>query len=79
MLQSSTIFDAIFYALVSYLNGFYGEVIIHIFIIIPISIYAIIEWFNNRKKSQVKIKKVSKKEVIFISCFSVLFLFGFYF
>ena len=50
-----------------------------IFIIIPISIYAIIEWFKNRNKSQIKIKKCTKKEIFLILGFAPCFLVAFYF
>lgn len=70
-----------FYGIVSYNQGYYGELIITVFLTFPIMIIGIIEWLRHQDKEEdtVIISSLSKKE-IFSALLSQLILFwGYYF
>ena len=71
----------ILYSVMSIIMCYYGEAIIYIFVMMPISIFSIITWFKNKKEdsSVVKVNKVSKKEWLLLSVATVLLTIGFYF
>ncbi len=79
--QFLAIIVAVLYSIVSFYQGFYGEVIIYVALIIPMSIWGIIEWakHKNRVSKSVKINSISYKEWIVVSCFAALIFVGFYF
>ncbi len=79
--QIFAIVAAVLYSIVSFYQGFYGEVIIYVVLMIPTYIWGIIEWAkhkNNDTKS-VKINSISYKEWIGVCCFAILIFIGFYF
>lgn len=68
------IIQCLFYAVISFKNALFGEVIIYIALLIPLNIILIFQWIKNRSvqdKMIVKINKISIKETLFV------FLFGF--
>lgn len=69
-----------FYGIVSYNQGYYGELIITIFLTFPIMIIGIISWLRNQDKEDdvVIINTLTRKEII-ISLASQLILFWIYY
>ncbi|MBO5479294.1 MAG: nicotinamide mononucleotide transporter [Clostridia bacterium] len=69
-----------FYGIVSYNQGYYGELLITIFLTFPIMIVGIIDWLRNQDKDDdvVIINTLSKKEIA-ITLSSQLILFWIYF
>ncbi len=69
-----------FYGIVSYNQGYYGELLITIFLTFPIMIIGIISWLRHQDKEDdvVIISSLSKKEII-ISLSSQLILFWIYY
>ena len=69
-----------FYGFVSYAQGYYGELLITIFLTFPIMIVGIISWLRhqNEKDNVVVISSLSKKEIT-IALLSQLILFWLYF
>ena len=69
------------YAAVSIVSLYYGEAIIYIFVMMPISISSLITWFKNKNKdeSTVKVNKIKGKEWGFLSIACVAITIGFYF
>ena len=61
-------FSVIFYGIVSYNQGYYGELLITIFLTFPIMIIGIISWLKHQDKEDdvVIISSLSKKEIIFV-------------
>ena len=59
----------VLYSYVSFVNKYYGEVLIYVFIMLPLFIMGIVEWIRNTdKETKIVIpKKVSKKEWIIIT------------
>ena len=69
-----------FYGIVSYNQGYYGELLITVFLTFPIMIIGIVAWLRHqdKEKDTVIISSLSKKE-IFLAFFLQLFLFwGYY-
>lgn len=71
----------IVYILLSYSQGFYGEVIIYIFLMTPLNIAMIVSWFKNKSKKDeniVAVNKLSKREYILLFIFTLFISVGFY-
>ena len=58
-------FSTFFYAFVSYNQGYYGELLITLFLTLPIMIVGIISWLRHQNKEEkvVIINSLSKKEI----------------
>lgn len=71
----------ILYSILSYQNKYYGEVLIYIFIMMPIFISGIVSWIRNVNKDTNTVEKneLSKKEWIFLLIISVVLFVGLYF
>lgn len=69
-----------FYGIVSYNQGYYGELLITIFLTFPIMIIGIVAWLRHqdKEKDTVIISSLSKKE-IFLALSSQIFLFWLYY
>ena len=80
--QYLAIFFDIFYAIIAYQSRYYGEMLIYIFLMLPISFACIISWLRNRKNPQsaeVKINGLSKTEYGVLALADVFVTVGFYF
>ncbi len=72
----------VLYSIVSYLNGFYGEMIIYIAIMFPMYIWGIVEWIRNRNNDTTKTVEVNEirwKEWVCLSVCAAGAFVGFYF
>lgn len=72
----------ILYAIISIFQGYYGEAIIYICLMIPISVFSIIEWLKNKNKDNsdvVEVNKIKGKEYLYLAFATVFATFGFYF
>ncbi len=69
-----------FYGIVSYNQGYYGELIITIFLTFPIMIIGIISWLRNQDKEEdtIIINSLSKREIVIVFL-SQLLLFWIYY
>ena len=72
---------AILYSIVSFNNKYYGEVIIYVFIMLPMFIMGTISWIRNQNKdtNSVNINKINNKEWYLISFISIIAFIGIYF
>lgn len=71
----------ILYSIVSFNNKFYWEVIIYIFMMLPMYIIGIATWIKhkNKKTNTVEVNKISKKEFILTTIISVFVFIWIYF
>lgn len=72
----------IIYIALSISQRYYGEVLIYIFLMIPLNIITIISWLKNKSKENkdiVKVNILSKKEYFYIITITILITIGFYF
>lgn len=70
------------YAILSITQQYYGEAIIYIFLMIPISVISIIEWLKNKSKDSEKVVEVNKIhgiEYAWLSVVTIIATIGFYF
>ena len=73
---------SIVYGIISYSFAYYGEMITYLGMSGPMAAFALIAWLKNPykgKKSQVKVNKISKKEIVFMLIISVVVTILFYF
>ncbi len=71
-----------YYSIVSYNNRYYGELITYLFMTMPMAILSIFSWLKNpykKNKLQVKINKITFKEVIFMFLLTIVITWIFYF
>ena len=69
------------YSIVSFKNGFYGEMLIYLFIMLPMYVWGIIEWckHKNGNTKSVEVNSIKWKEWIVVSICSIAVFIGFYF
>lgn len=74
-------FSVFFYAIVSYNQGYYGELIITAFLTFPIMIIGIISWLRHQDKEEdtVIISSLSKKEITIVLLSQLVLFWGYYF
>ncbi len=80
--QIIVMFFSLFYSFISYQNRYYGELITYLFMSTPSAIASAIVWFKNpskRSANEVKIKKLTKKNIIFLTISSIIVTAIFYF
>lgn len=79
--QIFAIIAAVLYSIVSFYQGFYGEVIIYVMLMIPIYIWGIVEWATHKNKvnKSIKINTIGYKEWILVCCLAIPIVIGFYF
>lgn len=70
-----------FYSIVSFNQRYYGELILTIFLTIPMMIFGIISWSKNQDKEAdvVIINSLSRKEVSIVFGLQVILFWGYYF
>ena len=74
--------NAILYSILTYTQGFYGEMIVYLSILLPMNVFSIFAWFRNKKKEnsvQVEINKVGAKEYICLAAIAAATTVAFYF
>lgn len=80
--QLLMIIFSILYGIISYSFDYYGEMITYLGMTGPMALFALISWLRNPyngKKSEVKVNRVSKKEVAFMLILTVIVTTVFYF
>lgn len=75
------IVSVIFYGIVSYNQGYYGELLITIFLTFPIMIVGIVEWLKHIDKDEdvVIVKDLKKKEIVIAFASQLILYWGYYF
>ena len=71
----------VLYSILSFENKYYGEVLIYIFIMLPLFVSGIISWIRNLNKETniVNENKLTKKEWIILSIISIVLFIGLYY
>lgn len=80
--QFLTIVFSIFYGFISYRFSYYGEMITYLFMSLPMSFIALISWLKNPykgNKAQVKVNRITKKEIVFMFALALFVTIVFYF
>ena len=71
----------ILYSIVSFNNKFYGEVIIYLFLMLPMYVIGIISWVKHKNKetNTVDVNRINSKEWLQVSIISIIIFIGIYF
>lgn len=81
--QGLTIIFSVLYGAISYTFAYYGEMITYLGMTAPMALLALISWLKNPykgNKAQVKVNgRISKKEIIFLTCLTATITTAFYF
>lgn len=80
--QVLMILFSILYSIISLRFKYYGEMFTYLLMTAPMSLFALISWIKNPyngNKSQVKVNKIGKKELIIATVLTISVTFGFYF
>ena len=79
--QILTVVFSVFYGIISVLFAYYGEMITYLFMTTPMAIVAAMEWIKNPYKNtrEVKVHKVTKKQLAVMWCLAISVTFLFYF
>lgn len=75
------IFSSI-YGYISYTFAYYGEMLTYVCMTLPMSAFALYSWLKNpynKNKSEVKVNRITKKDIIFIIPTAIVATFVFYF
>lgn len=69
------------YSIVSFKNGYYGEVIIYLFIMFPMYVVGIVSWIRHQNKdtNTVEVNNIKFKEWIMVLFISIVCFIGIYF
>ena len=74
--------NAVLYSILAYTQAYYGQLIVYICLMIPISIISIISWNKNKNSensAQVQVNKIKKSEYMYLAIASFVAMVGFYF
>lgn len=80
--QYISILFAVFYSVVSYQSKYYGEMLIYLFLMIPIHVGCIVSWIRSRRSpesAEVKINSLSKREYLLMALADCIVTAAFYF
>lgn len=72
---------SIIYGIISFSFSYYGEMITYLGMTLPMAVFALISWLRNPykgKHSEVKVNRVSKKEIVFMAILAALVTAVFY-
>ena len=80
--QLLTMVFGLLYAIISYEYAYYGEMITYMGMTFPMAFFALISWLKNpyeKGKAEVKVNKLSKKELVFMFVLTAVVTIVFYF
>ena len=69
----------IFYGYLSFEQKYYGELLIILFMSIPVMIMGVFSWLRNRDDETIIINTLSKKEIVLVLLSQVIMFFGYYY
>lgn len=69
----------IFYGYLSYQQKYFGELIIIVFMSIPVMIMGVISWLKNRDDETIIINTISIQEILLVLLSQVIMFFGYYY
>ena len=73
---------SILYGIISFSFAYYGEMITYLGMTLPMSLVALVAWLRHPyegKKSEVKVNRIGKKDIVWMVCLTVAVTVAFYF
>lgn len=80
--QVLIIIFSVFYGIISYSFAYYGEMITYLGMTAPMSVFSLVSWLKNPyndNKSEVKVNKISLRDIVIMICLSAIVTTSFYF
>jgi len=80
--QFLMIIFAIIYSIISFSFQYYGEMLTYLGMSLPMAVFSLISWLKNpfnENKSEVRVNKITRKEVAFMSGLTLVVTVAFYF
>ena len=80
--QFLTIVFSTIYGIISYGFSYYGEMITYLGMTLPMALFALVSWLKNpyeKGKAEVKVNRISKKEILFMTLLTAIVTLIFYF
>lgn len=80
--QALMIVFSLLYGIISFGFSYYGEMITYLGMTLPMSVFSLISWLKNPfngNKSEVKVNRIHRKEVLLMCVLSLVFTAAFYF
>lgn len=80
--QFLMIIFAIIYSIISFSFHYYGEMMTYLGMSLPMAVFSLVSWLKNpfnENKSEVRVNKITRKEVVFMSALTLVVTVAFYF
>ena len=80
--QFLMIIFAIIYSIISFSFQYYGEMLTYLGMSLPMAVFSLVSWLKNpfnENKSEVRVNKITRKEVAFMSALTLVVTVAFYF
>lgn len=80
--QFLMIIFAIIYSIISFSFQYYGEMMTYLGMSLPMAVFSLVSWLRNpfnENKSEVRVNKITRKEVVFMSALTLVVTVAFYF
>lgn len=80
--QALIVVFSVLYGMISFNFAYYGEMITYLGMTAPMSVFALISWLRNPyggNRSEVKVNRIRRREVVLMFAMSVVVTVGFYF
>lgn len=80
--QALMVIFSILYGIISFAFSYYGEMITYVGMTAPMAVFALVIWLRNPyngNKSEVRVNRLKKRDIIFMTALTAIVTFSFYF
>lgn len=80
--QALMVIFSILYGIISFTFSYYGEMITYVGMTAPMAVFALVVWLRNPyngNKSEVRVNRLKKRDIIFMTALTAIVTFSFYF
>lgn len=80
--QALMVIFSILYGIISFTFSYYGEMITYVGMTAPMAVFALVIWLRNPyngNKSEVRVNRLKKRDIIFMTALTAIVTFSFYF
>lgn len=80
--QALMVIFSILYGIISFAFSYYGEMITYVGMTAPMAVFALVVWLRNPyngNKSEVRVNRLKKRDIIFMTALTAIVTFSFYF
>lgn len=80
--QALMVIFSILYGIISFTFSYYGEMVTYVGMTAPMAVFALVVWLRNPyngNKSEVRVNRLKKRDIIFMTALTAIVTFSFYF